>query len=109
MTILSKFSLPLMLLGLWANTCQAGEVAEVKIEKMEFVPQHITVKAGTTITWTNMEKRSNHSIYFQKESLPESDRLFPGESWQRVFDKPGVFPYICGPHPDMTGVVEVTP
>lgn len=104
-----KTMLLLAVLGAWVGGGQAGEVAEVKIEKMEFIPQHLKIRAGTTVTWVNMEKRNNHSVFFQQESLPESDRLFPGESWQRVFDKPGMFPYICGPHPEMTGTVEVVP
>jgi plastocyanin len=103
-----KAMLLLTVLGA-CGACQAGEVVEVKIEKMQFVPQHLKIQAGTTVIWVNMEKRNNHSVFFQQESLPESDRLFPGETWQRVFDKPGMFPYICGPHPEMTGTVEVTP
>lgn len=90
-----------------ASLASAGEVAEVGIEKMQFVPQLIKVKPGATVKWVNHEKRNNHSILFEKEGLPESDRLFPGESWQRTFEKPGAYPYICGPHPEMTGVVEV--
>jgi plastocyanin len=85
----------------------AGGVAEVSIEKMKFVPQHVKIKPGTTVKWVNNEKRNNHSVWFQKEDFPESERFFPGESWQRTFDKPGVYPYVCGPHPEMTGVVEV--
>ncbi len=88
----------------WAH---AGEVLEVSINKMQFTPQKIQVKAGTTVKWLNNEKRTNHSVFFEQEGLPESDRLFPGESWQRTFDKPGTYPYRCGPHPEMTGVVEV--
>jgi len=104
-----KISLLLMALGVWSFPCRAGEVAEVSIEKMEFVPQYLKIHAGTTVTWINREKRNNHSVFFQKEGLPESDRLFPGESWQRTFDKPGMYPYLCGPHPEMTGTVEVAP
>lgn len=88
---------------------EAGEVVEVSIAKMQFEPQQIKVAPGTTVKWINNEKRTNHSVFFQQENLPESDRLFPGESWQRTFDKPGTYPYICGPHPEMTGVVEVAP
>ncbi len=40
--------------------------------------------------------------------MKKSDRMFPGESWQRTFDKLGTYPYTCGPHPEMTGVVEVS-
>ena len=90
-----------------APLVSAGEVVEVSIEKMKFEPQLVKIKPGTTVKWINNEKRNNHSILFEKEGLPETDRLFPGESWQRVFDKPGVYPYRCGPHPEMTGVVEV--
>jgi plastocyanin len=86
----------------------AGEVVEVSMVKMQFDPPQLKVKTGTMVKWVNNEKRNNHSILFEKEGLPESDRLFPGESWQRTFDKPGVYPYRCGPHPEMTGVVEVT-
>lgn len=85
----------------------AGETVEVSIERMQFVPQHLKIKLGTTVKWVNREKRNNHSIHFEQEGLPESDRFFPGESWSRTFDKPGVHPYVCGPHPEMTGTVEV--
>lgn len=93
--------------GLVASLANAGDVAEVSIEKMQFIPPVIKVKPGATVKWINNEKRNNHSVFFEKEGLPESDRFFPGESWQRVFDKPGSYPYRCGPHPEMTGVVEV--
>lgn len=85
----------------------AGDTVEVSIDKMKYEPQHIKVKPGTTVKWVNNEKRSNHSVFFKQEGLPESERFFPGESWSRTFDKPGLYPYICGPHPEMTGSVEV--
>lgn len=94
-------------LALCASWAGAGEVVEVSIVKMAFTPQHVRIKPGTTVNWVNKEKRNNHSVYFEKEGLAESDRFFPGESWQRTFDKPGLYPYVCGPHPEMTGVVEV--
>ncbi len=87
----------------------AGETVRVSIDKMLFTPKTLTIKPGTTVEWVNDEKRNNHSILFEKEGLEESDRLFPGESWKRTFDKPGVYPYICGPHREMTGVIEVVP
>lgn len=91
----------------FAAAALAGQEVVVSIEKMEFIPQHIKIKPGATVKWVNNEKRNNHSILFERESLPESDRFFPGESWQRTFDKPGTYPYTCGPHREMTGVVEV--
>lgn len=94
-------------IALISTLAGAGEVVEVSVAKMQFSPQRVKIKPGTTVKWVNNEKRDNHSIFFEKEGLPESERFFPGESWQRKFEKPGAYPYICGPHPQMTGVVEV--
>ncbi|MDO8608769.1 MAG: plastocyanin/azurin family copper-binding protein [Phaeospirillum sp.] len=91
-----------------AGPAVAGESVRVGMDKMLFMPRTLTIKPGTTVEWVNDEKRTSHSVLFEKEGLPESDRLFPGESWKRTFDKSGVYPYRCGPHPEMTGVIEVT-
>ena len=103
LTVSKSFAAVLVSISL-AN---AGEVVEVSIDKMQFEPQRVKIKPGSTVKWVNNERRNNHSVFFEKEGYPESERFFPGESWQRTFDKPGVYPYRCGPHPEMTGVVEV--
>ena len=87
----------------------AAMAAEVRIKDYKFVPEKVTVKAGETVKWTNDEKRASHSIWFKAEGLPESERMLNGDSWERKFDKPGTYPYTCGPHPEMKGVVEVLP
>ena len=81
--------------------------AHVEIKKFKFVPQEITIKAGTTIRWTNKEKRQYHSVWFEKLGEPEPEYFFPDEFYERKFTKTGSFPYRCGPHPEMTGVVHV--
>lgn len=91
-----------------AATVGAGETVEVGIDQMKFIPEKLTVKAGTTVKWVNRERRNNHSVLFPDESL-ESERFFPGESWSRTFDKPGSYAYTCGPHREMKGLVEVLP
>lgn len=84
----------------------AAGTGEVRIAHHAFQPASITVKAGDTVTWTNDEKRTSHSVLFKSESL-ESDRLMPGDTYSRTFDKAGKYPYTCGPHPDMLGEVVV--
>lgn len=84
-----------------------AESTEVVIDKMMFNPSQVKIKVGDSVKWVNQEKRNNHSVRFESENL-ESERFFPGESWSRTFDKAGVYPYACGPHPEMTGQVEVT-
>jgi len=84
----------------------ASAVVEVEIKGNLFIPESVTIRAGTTVRWTNKERRTTHSVLFPAESL-ESERLLPDESWQRRFDKPGRHPYTCGPHPEMKGLVAV--
>lgn len=80
-------------------------VVRVVIDKYRFDPPAVTVKPGTVVEWVNAEKRTSHSVIVQGE--PESDRLFPGESFRYRFQAPGQYTIRCGPHPDMVGTVEV--
>jgi len=79
----------------------------VDMRDNRFIPQTLTVKVGTTVRWTNSERRTSHSVLFTGEGGFESPRMFPGESWEHRFDRPGRFPYICGPHPEMRGEIVV--
>lgn len=86
-----------------------GTPAMVSIQHHRFEPASLSIKAGTTVRWVNDEKRTSHSVLFKGEDGLESERLFPGESWERRFDRPGRYAYTCGPHPEMLGVIEVLP
>lgn len=87
----------------------AQQVAQVDIRDYRFQPETLAVPAGTTVRWTNHEKRTSHSVLFGGADAIESERLLPGDSWERRFDKPGVYPYTCGPHPEMKGRIDVAP
>jgi len=79
----------------------------VEIYKKKFIPAEITIEAGDTVIWKNIEKRQYHNVWFKSLDAEEPDYFFPDESYQRTFDKAGEFPYECGPHPKMTGIVTV--
>lgn len=85
-----------------------AQSVDIGIKDYKFDPPEIKIKVGTVVKWVNLEKRTSHSILFTGRGGFESDRIFPGESWQRLFDKPGTYAYICGPHPEMKGMIEVT-
>ena len=87
----------------------AGPTVDVIIVDYQYRPARLAVKAGTTVRWINQEKRTTHSVLFTGPGGFESERFFPGDSWERRFDQPGLYPYTCGPHPEMKGLVEVTP
>lgn len=98
--LLAGLVLPLLAWSAWAE-----ESVRVVIDKYRFEPQALTVAPGTTVEWVNQEKRTSHSVLI--DGHPESDRLFPGETFRFRFDQPGSYAYHCGPHPAMTGTVEV--
>ena len=85
-----------------------AETVEVSISDYKYEPATLSIKVGTTVRWVNNEKRVSHSILFTGTDGFESERFFPGESWERTFDKAGSYPYSCGPHPEMKGLIEVT-
>lgn len=86
----------------------AEQTVEISIEKYTFTPQEVSIRVGDSVKWVNHEKRTSHSVVFPQEGGRESERLFPDESWQRRFAEPGRYPYHCGPHPEMKGLVVVT-
>jgi len=89
------------------NTETQGTTAlasnSILIENHAFNPGVLTIKAGDSVTWTNKDSVS-HSVVFADF---ESGLLKKGDSFTHVFDTAGSFKYNCGPHPDMTGTIEV--
>ena len=72
----------------------------------KFEPAHITVRAGTTVTWTNHDNFT-HSVQVNGQS--DVHMMRPGETAQITFDKPGEYHYICTLHAqNMQGTVTVT-
>jgi len=98
----------ILLLVLTSSVLAAGDdEALVIIQDYKFHPQDISIKQGQTLRWENREKRQYHSVWFEALDEEEPDYLFPDESYERGFDKPGVYSYRCGPHPEMLGTVTV--
>ena len=91
---------------------EAEGVEVVLMYKYNFCPAELTVKAGTTVRWVNVDKRTSHSVLLKDGSEPESDRIFPEETVEMTFLTPGQQDYLCGPHwetQNMIGMVTVEP
>lgn len=95
------------MLALFSFGALAEQLVDVRIEGYQYQPAEVTIRAGDSVRWTNREKRTSHSVLFPRDGGLESERMFPQESWQRRFEKPGRYDYHCGPHPEMKGVVVV--
>jgi plastocyanin len=101
-------ALAVMLLGApraVAAQLAPAAVAEVEIDQFAFVPQRITVKAGTTVTWIN-EDDAPHTIA-SSSKLFKSKALDTGDKFSFTFTAPGTYAYFCSVHPHMTGTVVV--
>jgi plastocyanin len=85
-----------------AASAQAADM-EVKIDEFAFDPQRVTVKAGTTVTWTN-EDDVPHTIA-SSSKLFKSKALDTGDKFSFTFTTPGTYEYFCSLHPHMTGVI----
>ena len=83
------------------------QTIEVVVQDYSFQPAVVTIKAGGTVIWVNKEKRTSHSVVLPAAQGGESERFFPDESWTYRFEKPGIYPYHCGPHPEMVGTITV--
>lgn len=93
---------------LWCGaTLLAQEVVEVDIKEFHFLPATLSIAAGSTVRWTNREKRQYHNVWFETLGEAEPDYLFPDESYERTFTEKGEYSYRCGPHPEMQGVIHV--
>lgn len=86
----------------------AGDSA-VEIEDFAYGPETITVKKGSTVTWTNKDSAA-HTVTPDEESdaFAGSELLSQGESYSFTFDQAGTYTYHCQPHPQMTAKVVVT-
>ena len=88
-----------------ASAPAGSETASVSIVDFAFEPSDVSVGAGATVTWVN-DGQQPHTVKWSDDE-PESRDLANGDDYDRTFDTPGTYDYICGIHPDMTGSVTV--
>jgi quinohemoprotein ethanol dehydrogenase len=74
-----------------------------------YFPSRTRIKAGTTVTFTNAGDIPHTATSFEKGKVGKWDTgvLEKGQSKTVTFSDPGVYYYICAPHPWMYGQVIV--
>lgn len=80
--------------------------ASIIISNFAFSPSSITVKKGTTITWTNQDPMP-HTVTGDNGG-PSSQDISQGGRYSYTFNSVGTFVYHCAIHPSMHGAVTVT-
>ena len=89
--------------GIAATVAQAN----VAIDDFAFGPGTITVKRGTTVTWTNKDDDAHTVVSAADPKLWKSPALDTDDHFSFTFNDPGTYKYFCSVHPRMQGTVVV--
>jgi len=78
----------------------------VEIHNFTFTPQTLTVKAGTTVTWTNKDD-TPHGIASANNAFTRSKAMDTDDSYSHTFNTPGTYQYFCYVHSFTKGTIVV--
>ena len=82
-----------------------------------YSPNHIRIKAGSTVTWNN----NDNIVHTVTSGMPNSQNageafdsgltslIMPSKEFSHKFTQLGEFSYFCRIHPTMVGTIEVVP
>ncbi|MFA5413502.1 MAG: cupredoxin family copper-binding protein [Patescibacteria group bacterium] len=82
---------------------ESPKTATVLLQNFSFSPPSVTIAAGGEVTWTNRDS-ANHTVTGEDWG---SELFGKDQSFTKKFETPGVYPYHCVPHPNMTGRIIV--
>jgi plastocyanin len=77
----------------------------ISIKDFMFSPASITVSAGTTVRWKNLDGEP-HTVTGIEEPF-RSGALDQNDAFSFKFSRPGTYRYVCSIHPQMVGTVTV--
>jgi plastocyanin len=81
-----------------------AEDTSVTIDNFTFAPAELTVKVGTTVTWTNHDDIPHTVVSAGKF---RSKTLDTDNTYSFTFTTAGDYKYFCSLHPHMTGMIKV--
>lgn len=73
-----------------------------------FSPDTMTVKAGTTVTWTNKTGAPHTVTSDSGDPASFNGSVGGGATFSFTFTTPGTYQYHCSIHPNMTATITVT-
>jgi plastocyanin len=105
MGVVTALAVAVLAAGALASQGAPAVDEKVQIDQYAFLPQRITVKPGTTVTWINDDDDS-HTVT-SSAKLFKSRPLDTGDKFSFTFTTPGAYAYFCSLHPHMTGTIVV--
>jgi plastocyanin len=87
------------------SAAETSDTTRILVKDFMFNPTPLTVKTGSTVTWTNMDDEP-HTVVSDTGAF-KSGGMDTNESFSYKFDKPGTYHFTCSIHPRMVGTVVV--
>jgi plastocyanin len=87
------------------SAAETPDSTKIVVKDFMFNPTPLTVKAGSTVTWTNMDDEPHTAV--SDTGVFKSGGMDTNESFSFKFDKPGTYHYTCTIHPRMVGTIVV--
>jgi plastocyanin len=88
-----------------SSVASAQTTDAVTIKNFMFSPMTLTVRAGTTVTWKNLDGEPH--IVVDEAGAFRSAALDQDDSYRYRFDKPGIYKVFCSIHPNMKETITV--
>ncbi len=80
---------------------------EITIDNFSYNPSHLTIRAGTKVTWVNRDDVPHTVTSSAKPPRFKSSTLDTDDRFSYVFKTPGTYKYFCAVHPHMTAQIIV--
>ena len=92
-----------------ASSALAGEVVQVVISKLAFVPAEVSIRAGDIVRWTNHDFVPHTATAMPGPGGVTMDVTIPpgGSVEWLATSATGPVPYFCRFHPNMKGVIKL--
>jgi plastocyanin len=91
-----------------ATATSLPQTVNVSIQSYAYSPNMITIQAGTTVRWTNLDNDRHSVTSAENPPLFDSGQFTQNQWWEYTFNAPGTYTYFCSVHGTfMSGAVIV--
>jgi len=95
------------------RTSESGVQVVIQVGKDGFNPSVMTVRSGTTVTWTNIDNKAHritstpYPAHSDLPALESQQNIGPGNSYSYTFTKQGSFGFLDYLYPEHDGKIIV--
>jgi plastocyanin len=93
--------------GVVSAATAGSEAKQISISNFKYIPDTLTVPAGTKVTWTNQDDMPHTVTSKVKPRALDSKALDTDDRFSYTFTAPGTYDYLCTIHSKMAGRVIV--